>query len=162
MTLLYEMPFIFANEDAFIILFYLQLLVVFSWFCSDRKRKSSSFHISLSLFLILLQLYTIFGPPFQFIHFTLLFSPLVNIRREVVRGLDSKQSSPTNAQGASAYIIETPLLTTRKIGPLLLAPCAPSQNTKISLGLGCVTLRSGRMKGISTPSPPYAHGGIYQ
>ena len=79
------------------------------------------------------------------------------------------------------------MISTSRGGPLLFASCAPfyirplfpllspcniknravdyetagatPSNAKKYLGLGCVTLRSGRMKGISTPSPPYAHGG---
>ena len=67
--------------------------------------------------------------------------------------------SPTNAQRTTPTHIYG-----NKIGPLILALCAPLFDSYIiSQGLGSVTPTSRRMKGIPTPSPLslYAHGGTY-
>lgn len=76
------------------------------------------------------------------------------IIRESTRHDDRMTATPTQAQGA----LTCPLLrNSLSYHELILAPCAPPFDSCMkSIGLGCVTLSSRRMKGNPTPSPPYA------
>jgi len=97
LTLLLEMPFVWDNEKVFFILFYLQLIVLCYWMYLDSEKQPRRSVLVFFIMIVLIcgQLWVIWGPRFQFIQFTILtMSPFVTTRREVVRGLDSKQSSP--------------------------------------------------------------------